>query len=292
MEFVVESFQADWEAFLRFAPRLCYAALVLAVALLLAKLAGRATATTLQRTDRFKANHRFLRLLVTGLIGSAGLLLTLGVLGLQGVATSLLATGGAVAIVLGFAFREIGENVLAGFFLSFSRPFELGDLITTGGITGVVRTIELRHIHVRTADGCDVYIPSAQMFREALHNYTRDGLRRPSFSVGVAYQESPQRVMALLKEAANGPSVLTQPGPTVTIKEFASQYVIYEVSFWLDVLGSDRGLPALRNEVMVQCWQALADAGVALSSDVSSAIELTQTPPVRIELVNAPANQD
>jgi len=49
----------------------------------------------------------------------------------------LLATGGVVAIVLGFAFREIGENLLAGIFLNFSRPFEVGDLV---GITNDVMT--------------------------------------------------------------------------------------------------------------------------------------------------------
>jgi small-conductance mechanosensitive channel len=58
----------------------------------------------------------------------------LNILGLERVAVSVLAGGGVTAVVLGFAFREIGENFLAGIFLAFSSPFKTGDLIRTEDI--------------------------------------------------------------------------------------------------------------------------------------------------------------
>ena len=204
MEFVVESLRTDWEAFLRFAPRLFYALVLLVIFLVAARFAGRLAANVFHRSVRMRSNERFLRHVVTWSISSIGILLALGLMGFQGVAASLLATGGVVAIVLGFAFREIGENFLAGFFLTFSRPFELGDIIKTGDLTGTVRSIELRYVHIRTFDACDVFVPSAQMFREPLYNYTRDGLRRPSFTVGVAYNDDPEEVIVLLEKAAGG----------------------------------------------------------------------------------------
>lgn len=118
-----------------------------------------------------------------------GLVLALQVLGLTAVATSLLATGGLMAVVLGFAFREIGENLLAGIFLGLSRSFDVGDLIESSGYVGKVRGMDLRQVWIRSADGRDIFIPSAQIFRNVLLNYTRDDLRRADFVVGLDYAD-------------------------------------------------------------------------------------------------------
>ena len=285
MDFVIENLSADWESFLRFAPRLIYASALLAVFLLVAAFAGKYAARLLQRSERFRTNRQFLRHLVSWTVASIGILLALGVMGFHGVATSLLATGGVVAIVLGFAFREIGENILAGFFLSFSRPFELGDLIETGGVSGTVRSIELRYIHIRTFDACDVYVPSAQMFREPLHNYTRDGLRRPSFTIGVAYHDEPERVLDLLQQAAaQVADVLDEPKPFVTVKEFTAQYIEYEVFFWIDVNESERGFIDTRNDVKVNCWRVLRGAGMTFSTDVTAGLTIQSAPALEVAL--------
>jgi small-conductance mechanosensitive channel len=287
MELVIESLRADWEAFLRFAPRLFYGLVLLVIFLTAAKFAGQFAAKVLHRSARFRSNERFLQHAVRWSISSLGVLLALGLMGFQGIAASLLATGGVVAIVLGFAFREIGENFLAGFFLTFSRPFELGDLIKTGDLTGNVRSIELRSVHIRTFDACDVFVPSAQIFREPLYNYTRDGLRRPSFTVGVAYHDEPEQVIALLETAARGvPDVIAEPQSFVTIKEFGAQFVEYEVFFWLDVNKSERGYVATRNDVKVHCWRALRDAGMTFSTDVSTGLDLKSAPDLIVDFVN------
>jgi hypothetical protein len=68
-------------------------------------------------------------------------------------------------ILWGFAFREIGENFLEGFFPAFSRPIDEGDLIQCADLRGVVRTIELRFTHIRSADGRDIFISSSRIFK-------------------------------------------------------------------------------------------------------------------------------
>ncbi len=283
MEFIVESFRADWESLLRFAPRLLYALAVFVIVLLAGRYFGRVTLQVLRRSGRTGADEKLLRSLVVLLSAAAGTILALGVLGLQGIAASLMATGGVVAIVLGFAFREIGENFLAGFFLTFSRPFEHGDLIKTGDLIGTVRTIELRHVHIRTADACDVFVPSAQIFSEPLYNYTRDGLRRPSFTVGVAYHDAPEEVIArLAAAAATVPDVLDDPAPTVAIKDFSSAVIEYEVFFWVDLNASPRTLLANQTAVKIACWQALNDAGMTFSTDVTTGIEIKSVAPLNV----------
>ncbi|MDH3763495.1 MAG: mechanosensitive ion channel [Gammaproteobacteria bacterium] len=288
MEYILDSIRGDWQTFLRFGPRIIYGLVLLVIFLLAAKLGGRLVANILARSAQFRSNAHFLQNLVTWTIGSIGALLSLGLMGFTGIAASLLATGGVVAIVLGFAFREIGENFLAGFFLTFSRPFELDDLIKTGDLKGTVRSIELRYVHIRTFDACDVFVPSAQIFREPLYNYTRDGLRRPSFTVGVAYHDEPNQVIALLEQSASvTDGVIADPRPFVTVKDFAAQYIEYELFFFLDLNLSKRGYNEISNEVMINCWRALRDAGMTFSTDVTSGIDIMSAPDFKVEALAA-----
>ncbi|MBT8062797.1 MAG: mechanosensitive ion channel family protein [Xanthomonadales bacterium] len=283
MNFVTESLQADWQAFLSFSPRLLYAGLLLLVFASVASAVGKLITRVLQRSEKLRSNVRFVRRIVVWSIRVVGILLALGVMGFQGVAASLLATGGVVAIVLGFAFREIGENLLAGIFLTFSRPFELGDLVKTGDLTGTVRAIDIRSVHIRTEDACDVFVPNAQIFREELYNYTRDGLRRPGFRIGVAYHDDPSAVADLLQTAvARVPNVLSEPQAFVSIENFADSHVVYGVYFWMDTTRSQQGIVSVSNAVKTACWKALSDAGMTFSTDVTTALEIKSVPELTV----------
>lgn len=280
MQFVIDTLQADWEAFLRFLPRLLYGAVVMGVFLLLAGQLGRLT----RRLLAARAGTPLLAAVVRYGVAAAGLLMALNVLGFPGIAASMLATGGVVAIVLGFAFREVGENLLAGFFLSFSRPFQPGDLVRSGDLTGTVRAIELRHVHLRAADACDVFVPSAQIFREPLYNYTRDGLRRPSFTLGVAYHDDPEEVIAVLESALGQlPDVLADPPPLVSIRHFDAQVVEYQVLFWLDQNVTTQGPAQVERQARIACWRALREAGMTFSTDVRSGVDITSLPRLQLE---------
>jgi len=284
MEFITESLRADWQTFLNYSPRLIYAAIVLVVVFLAAGAFSRLIGKVMQRSEHLRPQERYVRRLVLWAIRLVGVMFALGVMGFKGVATSMLATGGVVAIVLGFAFREIGENLLAGIFLNFSRPFEVGDLIKTGGLTGNVRAIDVRSVHIRTADACDVFVPSAQIFREELYNYTRDGMRRPSFRIGVAYHDEPESVVKLLQDTMRQvEDVLPTPAAIVSIKEFADSWIVYELFFWVDINISRRDLVGVTNDVMAQCWRVLREAGMTFSTDVTSALEIKTAPPLVVQ---------
>lgn len=279
MDYVIESLRADWQAFLGFSPRLIYAAVLLLLFILAASVASRLVSRLLKRSAKLSANARFVERITAWVIRIVGILLALSIMGFDGVAASVLATGGVVAIVLGFAFREIGENLLAGIFLAFSRPFEIGDLIKTGELTGNVRAIDIRSVHIRTFDACDVFVPNAQIFREKLYNYTRDGLRRPSFKVGVDYHDKPEAVISLLQSAVRAvPQVLNEPKANVSIDEFAASYVVYEVFFWMNTHISTRDIVALSNDVKIACWRALREAQMTFSTDVTTALDIRSMP--------------
>ena len=289
MDALQNNFNNAWQDVANLAPRLVAALIVLFVCIWIGRLLGRVTARLLAEKREAKVYVRFLQQLATWLLGLLGLILALNILGLGNIAMSLLAGGGMAAVVFGFAFREIGENFLAGFFLTFSRAFEVGDVIESESLVGEVKNIELRHVHIRTPDGCDIFIPSTQIFKSPLLNYTRDGLRRPSFVVGIDYADDPEKGRALLLEAVKASAgVLNEPRPNVMMSALLPLYVELQVNFWVDTFDKSHNMIEIKNTVMDRCCLALKDAGFTFSSNCSSNINLATPLPIAMQMESLP----
>lgn len=271
------------------APKLLVSGGVLFVFVGIGHLVGLGAARLLRRARRGDRYARLTRRVVRWTFTLFGVLLVLQYLGYTAVATSVLATGGVAAVVLGFAFKEIGENMLAGIFLAFSRSFDVGDLIESGGLRGVVRTIDLRATHIRTADGCDIFIPSSQIFRQPLMNFTRDGLRRGSFTVGIDYGDDPMRALGVLREAVTSVrGVLNEPAPAFELHELAGSWMELQAHLWVDTKDPERAdasLSQVRSRAMAATRHALREAGFTLSPDTTTALAV---PPLDVRLANEP----
>lgn len=96
----------------------------------------------------------------------------LKVAGLDGIATGVLTAAGASAVILGFAFKDIGENFISGIILSFNRPFNVNDTVSIGDIFGRVKSMEFRYTKLKTFDGKDVYIPNSDVIKKPVFNFT------------------------------------------------------------------------------------------------------------------------
>lgn len=269
-----------WQDIIKLAPRLIAALVILLLAVWVGRGLGRVVSNILSRNSKSQTYHQFVKQLTTWLILLLGVILALNILGLGNVAVSLMAGGGLAAVVFGFAFREIGENFIAGFFLTFSRSFEVGDYIESEGLKGEVKTIELRHVHIRTYDGCDIFIPSAQIFKSPLFNYTRDGLRRLGFVVGIDYADDAEEAVKILQTAVKGtPGVLESPRSTVVMSTLQAQYVELQINFWVNTFETTLSLPEVQNAVMAQCCRALKETKFTFSSDCTSNLRLVAGSP-------------
>ena len=225
---------------------------------------------------------RLVRRIVRWVFNLMGFFIALNILGLTQVAMSFLAAGGVVAVVLGFAFREIGENLLAGLFLSFSRSFSVGDLIESNGIRGIVKRIEIRDVHIRTADGCDIFIPSATIYKNPLHNFTRDGLRRGDFSIGIDYGDDLKKAIGVLHKALEeSDHLLNNPAPAIQISNFTPTYVELQVYFWVNLFETRLDLFEIKSIIMELCHGALSDNNFTFSSNVTTAVDML---PVQVTL--------
>lgn len=214
MDNIAKIFIENWNRFASYLPRIIAAVAVLFASYLVGKYVSKIVLVLLRGKSLREFHELFFRITIISSVLFLGLIVALNILGLEKLAVSVVAGGGVTAIAIGFTFREIGENFLAGLFLSFSCPFKTGDAIKTEDIEGKVQDIELRYTHLRTEDGRDAYVPSSQLFNKPVTNFTKDGLRRISFSVGIDYANDAKRACVLLKNSFQGvEGVLEDPKP-------------------------------------------------------------------------------
>ncbi|MEL7832593.1 mechanosensitive ion channel family protein [Fodinibius sp. Rm-B-1B1-1] len=279
MDILYSKFEGLFEEVMERLPELMFALLTLIVFHFLARGAKRVYQKVLDRSPINSSNVQFFGKLIYGFVFIIGILIALNIIGLYGVAASILASGGITAVILGFAFKDIGENFLAGFFMAFSRPFTNGDLIETEGIMGRVKNIELRHTHIRTANGCDVFVPSSQLLAKPLFNYTRDGLRRGSFVIGIDYRDDAQNACKILLDMLKQEQKLTvNPSPNVLITGFTPSYIELTVYFWIkvDVKRQEVLLSNLKSQLMDRARTTLIKHNFTLSSEVSTAVDMNE----------------
>lgn len=209
-------------------------------------------------------------LLLTALVRAAavpvfvlGIYFVLQVAGLTRLAITVLGGTGLIGIIIGFAFRDIAENLLASLLLSIRNPFRTGDLIEVAGETGVVQNLNTRSTVLLTLDGNHVQIPNATVFKSTIRNYSSIPSRRAEFTVGIAYDSSATRAQALIAAVlAKHPAVLKTPEPLVLVDELGAATVNLRVYYWFD---SATYSPAKINSALMRLTKnALIKGGIEL----------------------------
>ena len=148
-----------------------FPALVAAVIILIGFwIAARLVSNAMLRLARRRALDPDL----TGLLSRAShlTLLAFGVItaiGTVGVDVKALVAGlGLTGFALGFAFKDIISNTLAGVLILLYKPVHRGDhiemAITNGIVEGVVESIDMRYTTLRSADGARGLVPNASLF--------------------------------------------------------------------------------------------------------------------------------
>ena len=132
-------------------------------------------------------------------------LVLMAVLGELGVKlTALLGAAGIVGIAVGFASQTSVSNIISGLFLISEKPFSVGDVIRIGGTTGIIQSIDLLSIKIRTFDNLFVRIPNEKILSSEVTNITRFPIRRMDITLQVAYGQDLERVHELLSRDRAG----------------------------------------------------------------------------------------
>jgi len=165
---------------------------------------------------------------------SGFLLVVMIVLGELGVRLSaLLGAAGIVGIAVGFASQTSMSNIVSGLFLIWEKPFAIGDVIRIGGTTGIIQSIDLLSVKIRTFDNLFIRIPNERILSSEVTNITRFPIRRMDITLQVAYKEDLGRVHDVLKDLARQNHYsLEEPEPLVLFTEFKESGIEVLFALW------------------------------------------------------------
>lgn len=219
------------------------------------------------RFGRAASRSPFLGSLIQRLLQFAlvvtGLVIALELLDATALVGAVVGTAGLAGLTLGFAFKDIAENYLAGIILSLRYPFAKNDYIAVGGHEGKVVRLTGRETMLMTLDGNHVQIPNATVFREPMTNYTRNPLRRFAVEIGVhsstILSDALDVGLGVLREMAG---VVDDPEPQALVWGFGDSTMTLRFTGWVDQREND--FLRVRSEATRLLKVGLEDAGIEL----------------------------
>jgi len=186
----------------------------------------------------------------------------------------VLATSGAVAIIVGLALQSTLSDVFSGIVLNTTKPYQVDDWISIDGTEGRVTDIDWRATRLQTSQGSMAVIPNSLAAKAKIINFSRPAdMFGLAVSVQVSPHARPQVVIEALERAMQGcRPLLVKPAPSVAFKTSVSGGVEYEISGFVPAMGQKR---EVRNQLYDLAYRHLAAAGVSLLSATEGATPAT-----------------
>lgn len=173
----------------------------------------------------------------------------------------ILTVMGVSSVAVGFAFKDVLENFLAGIFVLLRNVIEIGDVVQCGDTVGSVEQITIRDTHIRTLDGSRVILPNAELFKNSVEVLTDTPARRQSLTCGVAYGSDLAHTReALLAAVRDCSTVEDDPPVEVLAANFGASSIDFDILWWTSPapLSQRRS----RDEVLRAIERALDEADI------------------------------
>ncbi|MFB2981824.1 mechanosensitive ion channel family protein [Microseira sp. BLCC-F43] len=223
---------------------------------------GRAIKRLVRRVTRNHRQARNLGLvlgrLAQGITVLVGLFVALSIVIPTFRAGDLVQLLGISGVAIGFAFRDILQNFLAGILILLTEPFRINDQIVFKDFEGTVENIETRATTIKTYDGRRIVIPNAELFTNSVTVNTAFDKRRMEYDIGIGYGDDIDRAKHLMLEAMHSvEQVLKDPAPDVLVMDLAESTVNIRARWWInpprwaDALDSrDKVLSAIKKKLI------------------------------------------
>jgi small-conductance mechanosensitive channel len=220
------------------------------------------------------------KLAQTGVI-VAGLLVAFTVMFPSFKPSDLIQLLGIGSIAIGFAFRDVFQNFLAGILLLMTSPFEIGDHISLDDFEGTVENIQTRATTISTDDGCRIVIPNTDLFTHAVTVTTAFGLRRMEHNVQISNEANIDHTKELLIKAINRvEGVQKKPAAEAFVVALTDSSVTIRILWWIVLTEDMHFILTLQDKVLTTINSELFLQHVALPNPVQHIRLEQQTPPV------------
>jgi len=176
--------------------------------------------------------------------------------------TALLGAAGVAGLAVGFAAQTTVSNLISGLFVISEGVMKIGDIISVGGMTGIVDSIDLLSTKVHTFDNQMIRIPNATIINTNFQNNSFFDKRRLTFSVCANYNTDIQNALNTFSKApALCPTVLQDPAPAVWIDNFGSSNINMTVAVWFNAADYLK----TKNDMFIALMQVMKDAGISMA---------------------------
>lgn len=182
---------------------------------------------------------------------------------------------GIGSVAIGFAFKDLLQNWLAGFLILIRRPFHRGDQIRVGEIEGTIQAVETRATLVKTFGGRLVIVPNTEIYTRPVTVHTAYEARRVELVIPVGLEVDLEAAVEVFFRAVNQvDDVLNDPAPDVLPWEFSNNNVNILVRWWIKPQRTYE--VRTRTAVVMAIKRACEEAGIGIPADTK--ISFAETP--------------
>ncbi len=153
--------------------------------------------------------------------------------------TSLLATSGLLAMIIGLAVQANISNIFSGIAINLERPFVVGDWIKIGDLEeGEVVDTTWRTIRIKTRDGFTISMPNGQASESPVQNFTAGKVTRLSYNLNVDANADPRPICDILAKALReAEGVVKEPAPSArycgTVDGYNDWGGQFSIQYWI-----------------------------------------------------------
>jgi small conductance mechanosensitive channel len=177
--------------------------------------------------------QRMVLMIVRNTILIIGVLIALSQIGIS--MGPLLAGIGVVGFIIGFALQDTLSNFAAGLLILIYRPFDVEDIIESGGLVGQVNDMSLVNTTLLTFDNQTIIIPNNKIWGDVIKNVTAQNIRRVDLIFGIGYSDDIPRAEKVLQEVVDSQkSVLNNPETMIRLHELGDSSVNFIVRPWVN----------------------------------------------------------
>jgi small conductance mechanosensitive channel len=216
-------------------------------------------------SDRADTLAFSLRSAMTFLIVIGGVFLLLEEAGVD--VKTVLGGAAIVGIAVAFGAQNLMRDYFTGLVILLEKQFELGDLVTIAGITGVVESVNMRATMLRDLEGRVYFIPNGEIKSVTNRTYHWG---RAMVEIPVGYQENVDRVMETLtevaKEVRKDPKYserITEDPIMLGVDEFAQEGVV--IKLMMKTVPED--VTALRSEMLRRIKNRFDEVGIGIRGE-------------------------
>ncbi|RPI64612.1 MAG: mechanosensitive ion channel family protein [Lysobacterales bacterium] len=198
------------------------------------------------------------------------LFLALTVFETLGVRTfNFVAIVGAAGLAVALALKDSLSNFSSGVMLVLFRPFKVGDQIDAAGLSGVVESIGIFNVVLKTPDNRVINVPNSLIYAGAITNYNAESTRRIDMTIGIGYHSDIQQAKSVIAGVVAAEArVANHPAPEIAVQDVLPTAVTIAVRVWVQV--ADYG--SVRSDLLERIKRSLDKYGLSIGAEHRAAL--------------------